>query len=179
MKSGEVEQIGNMCAVWLGVPLFSGLEVTGVLAVQDYHNPDAYDQGSQEILEFVSSQVSMAIQRNIFLQDLKQAKEKAEENEKRFKALHNASFGGIAIHDKGVILDCNQGLAEITGYPTEELIGMNGLLLIAENTRDMVMQNILAGYEKPYEATGKRKNGEEFPLRIAAKNIPYKGKTAG
>jgi len=177
MKADEVEQIGNMCEVWLGVPLFSGLEVTGVLAVQDYHNPDAYDQGSQEILEFVSSQVSMAIQRNIFVQDLKQAKEKAEENETRFKALHDASFGGIAIHDKGIILDCNQGLAEMTGYSTEELIGMNGLLLIAEAKRDLVMQNILTGYEKPYEAIGKRKNGEEFPLRIAAKNIPYKGKT--
>ncbi len=178
MQSDQVEQIGNMCEVWLGVPLFSGLEVTGVLAVQDYHNPDAYDLGSQEILEFVSSQVSMAIQRNVFVQDLKQAKESAEENETRFKALHNASFGGIAIHDKGIILDCNQGLAEITGYSAEELIGMNGLLLIAENTRDKVMQNILANYEKPYEAIGKRKNGEVFPLRIAAKNIPYKGKTA-
>ncbi len=31
------------------------------------------------------------------------------ESEARFKALHNASFGGITIHDKGVIIDCNQG----------------------------------------------------------------------
>lgn len=34
------------------------------------------------------------------------------ESEARFKALHNASFGGITIHDKGFILECNQGLSE-------------------------------------------------------------------
>ncbi|MDM8544660.1 PAS domain S-box protein, partial [Desulfococcaceae bacterium HSG9] len=108
--------------------------------------------------------------------ELIKAKEKTEESEARFKALHNASFGGISIHDKGIILECNQGLADITGYLTDELIGMNGLLLIAEQSRDFVMKKILSGYEKPYEAMGLRKNGEEFPMRLEARNIPYKGK---
>ncbi|MDX9771739.1 MAG: PAS domain S-box protein, partial [Tenuifilaceae bacterium] len=99
-----------------------------------------------------------------------------KESETRFKALHNASFGGITIHDKGLILDCNQGLSEITGYIQDELIGMNGLLLIAVETRDMVLDNILAGYEKPYEAIGVRKDGSKYPVRLEARNIPYKGK---
>ncbi len=98
------------------------------------------------------------------------------ESEERFKALHNASFGGITIHDKGLILDCNQGLCDISGFFMEELIGMDGLLLIAREAREMVMANILAGYEEPYEAIGVRKNGDKYPLRLQAKNIPYKGK---
>jgi PAS domain S-box-containing protein len=98
------------------------------------------------------------------------------ESEARFKALHNASFGGIAIHDKGMILECNHGLSEMTGYSMDELIGMNGLLLIAEKSRPAVMNKILSGYEKPYEAMGLRKNGEEFPMRLEARNVPYKGK---
>ncbi|HAE23176.1 MAG TPA: hypothetical protein DCG47_12775 [Spirochaetaceae bacterium] len=98
------------------------------------------------------------------------------ESEARFKALHNASFGGIAIHDKGIILECNLGLSEMTGYTVEELIGMNGLLLIAEGSRDQVLSRIASGYELPYEATGIRKNGEEYPLRLEARNIPYKGR---
>jgi PAS domain S-box-containing protein len=106
----------------------------------------------------------------------RQTEERLKESEERFKALHNASFGGIAIHDKGVILECNQGLSTMTGYEVEELIGMDGLLLIAEQSRSLVMQNILAGHEKPYEAFGVRKNGEEYPLRLEARNIPYKGK---
>ncbi|WP_161788431.1 PAS domain S-box protein [Desulfonatronum thiodismutans] len=108
--------------------------------------------------------------------DRKRAEEALLESEIRFKALHNASFGGITIHDKGVILECNQGLSEITGYGYDELIGMDGLLLIAEQSRDMVMNNILSGYEKPYEAFGVRKSGEEYPVRLEARNIPYKGK---
>jgi PAS domain S-box-containing protein len=99
-----------------------------------------------------------------------------KESEERFKALHNASFGGITIHDKGVIIECNQGLSEITGFSLDELIGMNGLLLIAPESRDMVMNNILTGYEKPYEAIGIRKNGDLYPIRLEARNIPYKGK---
>ncbi|MCA1787183.1 MAG: PAS domain S-box protein, partial [Desulfobacteraceae bacterium] len=106
----------------------------------------------------------------------KLAEEALRESEARFKALHNASFGGIAIHDQGIILECNQGLSEITGYQYSELIGMNGLLLIAEKSRETVMNNIQTGYEKPYEAFGLRKNGEEFPMQLEARNIPYKGK---
>jgi PAS domain S-box-containing protein len=99
-----------------------------------------------------------------------------KESEERYKALHNASFGGIVIHDKGLILECNQGLSEMTGYTYSELIGMDGLLLIAPETRGMVAANILAGYEKSYEAIGIRKNAETYPIRLEARNVPFKGK---
>lgn len=106
----------------------------------------------------------------------KTAESNLRDSEIRFKALHNASFGGIAIHDKGLILECNNGLSEITAYDRDELIGMDGLLLISDDTRDMVMRNIQAAYENPYEAKGIRKNGEVYPLRLEAREIPYKGK---
>ncbi len=108
----------------------------------------------------------------------KRAEDALADSETRFKALHNATFGGIAIHDKGIILECNLGLSEITGYPLEELMGMDGLLLIAERTRNTVLDHILSGCEKPYEVIGSRKNGEEYPLRLEARNIPYKGRKA-
>ncbi|MBF9017553.1 MASE3 domain-containing protein [Oceanispirochaeta sp. M2] len=101
---------------------------------------------------------------------------KIQESEERFRVLHNASFGGIAIHDKGLILECNLGLSEISGYEYNELIGMNSLQLIAEDSKDKVLNNIKLGYEKDYEVQGCRKNGEEYPLRVEARNIPYKGK---
>jgi len=106
----------------------------------------------------------------------KQAETMLKESELRFKALHNASFGGIAFHDKGIILDCNKGLSDQTGYSTEELIGMDGLLLIAESWRDNVRNNIASGHEKSYEVVGVRKNGEEYPVRLEGRNIPSKGK---
>jgi len=106
----------------------------------------------------------------------KQLELELAESLERFKELHNASFGGIAIHDKGIILECNKGLSEMLGYSLEELIGMNGLLLIAPEYREMAMDKIATGYEKPYEADGLRKNGDIFPMRLEARNIPYKGK---
>lgn len=107
----------------------------------------------------------------------KNAEQLLLESEERFKALHNASFGGIAIHDMGIILDCNWGLTEITGYSQEELIGMNGLMLIAPDYRDIVNNNIKRKYEEVYEVMGLRKNNEIYPLKLQARNIPYKGKS--
>ena len=106
----------------------------------------------------------------------KQAEFELAETVERYKSLHNASFGGIAIHDKGVILECNQGLSDMTGYTLDELIGMDGLLLIAPEHRDMVLNKIVTGFEKPYEANGLRKNGDQFPMRLEARNVPFKGK---
>ncbi len=116
---------------------------------------------------------------HIDITERKHAEEALRESEERFKVLHDASFGGINIHDNGLILECNQGLAEITGYPREELIGMDVLLLIAPQAREKVVHNIMSGYEEPYEAVGMRKNGEEYPLRLEARAIPYKGKNVG
>ena len=113
---------------------------------------------------------------HVDITDRKQTELALKESEERFKALHNASFGGIAIHDKGIILECNKGMSDLTGYGYNELIGMNGLSLISDDTRDHVIANINSGYEKPYESTGVRKNGEKYPLRLEARNIPYKGK---
>jgi len=106
----------------------------------------------------------------------KNTEEALRESEERFKSLHNASFGGITIHDKGLILECNQGLAEISGFSVSELIGMDGLLLIAEKSRDYVRNQIKSGYEKPYEAFGVRKDGTEYPIRLEARNVHYKGR---
>jgi PAS domain S-box-containing protein len=99
------------------------------------------------------------------------------ESEQRFKALAEASFGGIGIHDKGVIIEANQELSRMTGFQHDELIGMDGLLLIAPDAREIVLKNILSGYENPYEAIGIRKDGSIYPLEIQGKQIPYKGKT--
>jgi PAS domain S-box-containing protein len=116
---------------------------------------------------------------SFFGKDISERMHSAEallESETRFKALHNSSFGGIVIHDKGLILDCNQGLSVITGYSFDELIGMDGSMLIAEKSREFVVNNVLTGSEKPYEAIGVRKNGEEYHIRLESRNIPYKGK---
>lgn len=145
---------------------FSGKQELSRVYVEVTHSPIRDEQGQ-------------VIGVSIFARDMtdrKRAEEALQESEERFKALHNASFGGIIIHDNGIILECNQGLSAITGYSYDELIGMDGLQLVAEQSRDQVKNNILAGHEQPYEAFGLRKNGQEYPLRLEARNIAYKGR---
>lgn len=101
---------------------------------------------------------------------------KVKESEQRFKILHNASFGGMFIHDQEIILDCNQGFADMTGHTIDELIGMSIFDFIDKEYHDIVLSNIKIGYEKAYEIKGVRKNGEVFPMITEARNMIYKGK---
>jgi PAS domain S-box-containing protein len=112
------------------------------------------------------------------ISELKSTVNALKESEERYRTLHDASFGGIFIHDQGIVLECNQGLSEITGYALDELIGMDALnTLVAPDWRETVRQNIQSGYGQPYEVEGVRKGGTIYPLLIQGKNIPYKGRT--
>lgn len=105
------------------------------------------------------------------------AEDSLRESELRFRTLQEASFGGIGLHDKGVILDCNQGLCDITGYSYAELIGSNGLDLIAPEWKDVVLEKIVSGFDRTYDVEGIRKDGSRYFLEIRGKNMPYDGRT--
>jgi PAS domain S-box-containing protein len=82
MEDGAIQQVGNMCEVWLGAPLILGQEAIGAVVLQDYNSPDAYDEGSRYILEFISYQISLALQRKKTIEDLVIAKDKAQESDR-------------------------------------------------------------------------------------------------
>jgi PAS domain S-box-containing protein len=63
VEAGTVELVGTASEIWLGVPLEVADEVIGALVVQSYADEMAYGQAELEILEFVSSQVGLAIER--------------------------------------------------------------------------------------------------------------------
>ncbi len=123
----------------------------------------------RDFIEVLVNHAAIVIQEKLAERELK-------ESEIRFKALHNATFGGIAIHKDGIILDCNQGLSEMTGYKMDVLNGMHVLQLIAESSRTFLEERLQNSDNKPYESVGLRADGTEFQLRLEGRNVPYKGK---
>jgi PAS domain S-box-containing protein len=105
------------------------------------------------------------------------AEQSARESEQRFRTLQHASSGGIGLHDQGFIIDCNQGLSDLTGYSYSELIGRNGLDLVAPDWRPFVLEKIKSGYDQTYDVEGIRKDGTRYFLEIHGKNIPFQGRT--
>ena len=77
-QSGEVERIGAPSKVWLGVPLIVRDDVIGVVAVQSYDDEKLYGKKEQKLLEFVSDQLAIVIERKKTEIELHTAKEAAE-----------------------------------------------------------------------------------------------------
>ncbi|MGK7918950.1 MAG: ammonium transporter [Trichodesmium sp.] len=105
----------------------------------------------------------------------KQSEVALKESEQRFRSLSRATFEGIFVHKQGEIVDANIAVTQMFQYELSELIGMDGLELISSKYRDLVSQNILSGYEKPYEVLGVRKDGSTFPIEIETKVFFYRG----
>ncbi len=63
VERGEVEGMGAPSVDWLGVPLKDGSGTFGVLAVQSYSEGVRYGEPEKTLLQYVSTQVAMAIQR--------------------------------------------------------------------------------------------------------------------
>jgi PAS domain S-box len=96
--------------------------------------------------------------------------------ESRFFGLLEAMFQGFAIHDNGIILEANEGLARMTGYPLDELIGMNAVSMALPEHRERIIQYIRTGYDKPYEAEGRRRDGSRFHVEMLGQSCLYQGR---
>lgn len=69
-KSGK-EPLGTPAATWLGVPLRVDDRVVGVMATQNYDDPNSYTYQDVEVFNAVSGQVAIAIDRMIKDEELR------------------------------------------------------------------------------------------------------------
>jgi len=86
---GIIDIIGSPAQAWLGVPLEVDGKATGAFVIQNYHNINAYSARDVDMLEFISNQISISIQRKKAVQDLTAALKKAEENDRLKTAFLN------------------------------------------------------------------------------------------
>ncbi|MEA1897232.1 MAG: PAS domain S-box protein [Bacteroidota bacterium] len=118
-NEGEIDLIGSPSKVWLGVPLHTKGEIFGVISLQSYDNENAFSEDDLDILVFVSNQISLAITKIHAEDNLRIAKQKAEE-----AAIAKQQFLSTMSHE--------------IRTPMNAVIGMSQLLLEIEPRPDQL-----------------------------------------
>jgi PAS domain S-box-containing protein len=117
--------------------------------------------------------------RIVFIKDVaeqRMAEELLQESEERFRLLSEAAIEAIIIHKDGVLLKANNQFFKMFGYKPKELLGIQVVpRVIANGSIEFVKKQIESKASTPYEAMGRRKDGDRFPILCHAKMIKYQG----
>ncbi len=84
LQRGDIRLFGPMPKVWIGVPLKFENEVIGLISVKCYRSRGTYTTSDLELLDFISGQIALAIQR-------KKNEEKLSNQTARLKAIFESS----------------------------------------------------------------------------------------
>ena len=132
----EVELIGSDSVDWLGVPLQTDGRTIGVLVVQSYTEGVRYTDTDRGILQFVSTQVAMGIER-------KRAEAAVRASEEQYRRLVNVAPDLIAVHSEGRVVFINAaGVRMLGARSAQELIGRPMLDFVHPDSRATVVERV-------------------------------------
>jgi PAS domain S-box-containing protein len=158
--AGEVELAGVRSKVWLGVPLLIDDEIIGAIVLQSYDNEKAYKQSDIDLLELVSSHISIAVRR----------KRKSFELRKFSIAVEQSANTIVITDTKGNIEYVNAKFTETSGYKKEEAIGINPRILNSgkqdKKYYSDMWKTISSGVEWKGEFLNKSKSGKLYWERV-------------
>lgn len=176
-RTGQIEIVGTPAKVWLGVPLIVNDEVIGVIAVQNYTDPNRYNLQDLELLKFVADQIAISILRK-----------SVEDSFQKEKAYLDQLFEGspeaiIMIDTEGKVIKANSEFTHLYGYLQNEIIGANVDDLIvnpeSKNEAISITQNVLQGNITELETTRKHKDGHLIDVSIIVTPIIINGVSEG
>ncbi len=134
---GEIGFVGPVAECWLGVPLHKDEKVIGAFVIQSYTDPQAYSIRDAEMLEFVSHQISISLQRKKAEQDLYAAMEKARESD-RLKSVFLANIS----HEIRTPMNAILGFTELLREPGNEPDAVSRYTEIISNSGKRLMHII-------------------------------------
>jgi PAS domain S-box-containing protein len=160
--------------VRLVIPLSLQDETIGAWLMGRRDPDDLYPASDIHLLSTVANQIAPMVE-NIRLYERAQqeiahrkaAEEEIRRSEERFRTLFEATLEGIAIVRNGIILEVNDALLAIFGYPPGALIGRQLTELFAESEAG------LTGV--PRECVGFKSDGTEVDIEVAGKMYVFQG----
>ncbi len=172
-----IEIHGPLSKVWLGVPLKIKEEIIGVVAVQSYKSKNLYQEKDKEILEFISTQIAVAIQR-------KQAETELREERAYLEELFESSPVAIVVADSDSHINrINKEFTNIFGYESDEVIGKNiDVMLTTEQLREEagdLTGKVAEGEKIAFETKRKTKDGRFIDVAIFGTPIKFEGEQVG
>jgi len=177
IERGIVEMVGVDSQVWMGAPLKSTDGVIGVVALQSYDNPNLYNPNHLKLLEIISDQIGLAIER-------KQSNEALRESEERYRSLIELSPEAIWIHHDGTIIYANHACRELLrARSITEVIGRSSLSIVHPDYQELVRERIDRMLETgkgapPLEERLVCLDGTTVEVEISAAPIHYGNTTA-
>jgi PAS domain S-box-containing protein len=135
--------------------LTSEIQLASTLGKNKFNFKHRLATGEIKDVEVFSGPITIQNKKYLYsiVQDITERKETERllaRSEAMHKAIFDARFSGIMIHDQGIVLECNKGLSDLTGYTRDELIGMNGYLLMSPEFRPVAQEAVRQGLESPY-----------------------------
>jgi PAS domain S-box-containing protein len=98
------------------------------------------------------------------------------ESEERYRLLSDLTMEAIVIHKNGRIKDVNRAATRMFGYEFDELVGRDSInVTIVEEDRNIIREQIVRRYARPYVVRCRRKNGDLFYAEIEAEDFETNG----
>jgi PAS domain S-box-containing protein len=173
---GEIVVSGVPAVDWIGVPLKVQDRTIGVLVVQTYSEGTRYGERERDILQFVSTQVAMAIERQ-------RVESQLRESENRYRLLFEANPEAMLVYDTEslCILAVNEAAIRRYGYSREEFLAMTikDLRPASEQTRlEQILREPLDGPHIHTNLRHQRKNGTIIDVEVSSDQITFDGRAA-
>lgn len=171
-RKGLLKSIGKPSLDWMGVPLKVNGKPYGVLAVQTYIRNIRYAQDELDMMNFVSTQIGMAVGRKL-------AEDQLQESEKRYRGIFDGVREAIFIESMdGRILDVSESACRMFGYSRDEMLKLMVYDLVPPGTQGIRAEDLVNTKEpgKPLEWVNVRADGEIFPVELSARIHEIDGK---
>lgn len=165
-KKEKLEIMGPIPKIWLGVPLRLENRIIGIISVQSYKSKTTYNDKDLELLDFISGQIALAIER-------KYNEEKIKNQAARLNAIFETSTHWIwSVNKDGYFTSFNQNFSNAI----YKHFGTKPRLNLTDNINQQYLSNkIYILWEKRYKKAFEGKPQQfETKLKDNNNNIAWK-----